>query len=158
MNEQEIQVLQQENEKLKARLNKAIGVFNEQKSTIERLTAERDSSRAQNDELQSRLSEIETQLSQKDEQDTKFFDQLNEINDLEAKLGAANSENKELSSNLSEQKEINENLTNAVDTLNNNINDLNDKYNVLFKGVADVLKQAKAQSEELCATISSLIK
>ena len=73
MTEQE---LIQENEKLTARLKKAVEVFNEQKATIARLTEE--------------VESLKTKAEQANEKDNEFFDQVNEIENLKAELAEAN--------------------------------------------------------------------
>ena len=75
--------LQQQNEKLKQRLAKAIEVFKEQKENIERLTAERDKARLETKEAEERIEEFTKKLEEKSENDEKFFEQLNEIQELE---------------------------------------------------------------------------
>lgn len=81
MTEQE---LLQENEKLKARLQKAITVFGEQKANIQRLTEERDSARKEITKANERITELEELTAKNDENDTKFFEQVQEIEDLSA--------------------------------------------------------------------------
>lgn len=81
MTEQE---LLQENEKLKARLQKAIAVFGEQKTNIQRLTEERDSARKELMKANERITELEELTAKNDENDTKFFEQVQEIEDLSA--------------------------------------------------------------------------
>lgn len=81
MSEQE---LLQENEKLKARLQKAIAVFGEQKTNIQRLTEERDSARKELTKANERITELEELTAKNDENDTKFFEQVQEIEDLSA--------------------------------------------------------------------------
>ena len=69
MTEQE---LIQENEKLTARLKKAVEVFNEQKATINR----------QADEINS----LKTKASEAESKDNEFFEQVNEIEKLKEEL------------------------------------------------------------------------
>ena len=76
MTEQE---LIQENEKLNARLKKAIDVFKEQKENITRLTEERDSAKQEITRLDTRVQELEAKVAEGSENDSKFFDLLNEI-------------------------------------------------------------------------------
>lgn len=80
MSEQE---LLQENEKLKGRLNKAASVFKEQKATIERLTQERDQARTELAKELEKTAELETRIAEKDQEDSKFFEQVEEIQKLE---------------------------------------------------------------------------
>lgn len=81
MTEQE---LLQENEKLKTRLQKAIAVFGEQKTNIQRLTEERNSARKELMKANERITELEELTAKNDENDTKFFEQVQEIEDLSA--------------------------------------------------------------------------
>lgn len=69
MTEQE---LIQENEKLTARLKKAVEVFNEQKATIARQAEE--------------IESLKAKAEQANEKDNEFFDQVNEIESLKAEL------------------------------------------------------------------------
>lgn len=64
--------LKQENEKLNARLQKAVQVFTEQKATIKRLTEERDAAVAK--------------TSAAEAADEQFFAQEQEINNLNTKI------------------------------------------------------------------------
>lgn len=89
MTEQE---LIQENDKLNARLKKAIQVFSEQKVTIERLTAERDDARNDKTTLEERVKELEAKQAEADENDAKFFDQLSEIDALKGNIEQINGE------------------------------------------------------------------
>lgn len=97
MTEQE---LVQENEKLKARLQKAIAVFGEQKANIARLTEERDSARAEQTKLEDRIKALEEVSRANEENDTKFFDQLQEIESLNEQLNSAKEENQGLQADL----------------------------------------------------------
>ncbi len=161
MSEQE---LIQENEKLNARLKKAIDVFKEQKENITRLTEERDSAKQEITRLDTRVQELEAKVAESSENDSKFFDLLNEIEiikeqakELEADKASleeslthsenvrqqALDEGKKLKTYLDEaQEEINgltdansslektvyeknetiENLTNALDKVNETLN------------------------------------
>lgn len=74
--------LQAENQKLNARLQKAVTVFNEQKENIARLTAERNQALEDATRYQNRVNELENKLADKDADDTKFFEQLAEIDEL----------------------------------------------------------------------------
>lgn len=73
MTEQE---LIQENEKLTARLKKAVEVFNEQKATIARQTEE--------------IESLKAKAAEAENKDSEFFDQVNEIETLKADLNKAN--------------------------------------------------------------------
>lgn len=81
-----IEELQAENDKLNARLQKAITVFAEQKANITRLTEERDSVNTEVDRLKKTVSELEAKVSSASENDDKFFEQLQEIDTLKTKI------------------------------------------------------------------------
>ena len=72
MTEQE---LIQENEKLTARLKKAVEVFNEQKATIARQTEE--------------IESLKAKAAEAENKDSEFFDQVNEIETLKTDLNEA---------------------------------------------------------------------
>ena len=112
MTEQE---LTQENEKLRARLQKAITVFTEQKNTISRLTVERDDAKEELAKLNERIAQLEEVTKSIDEQDDNFFKQVEEIEDLSAKL--------------KEQTDVNNVLNNENKTLRKQINDVANAFN-----------------------------
>lgn len=112
MTEQE---LIQENEKLRARLQKAITVFTEQKNTISRLTVERDDAKEELAKLNERIAQLEEVTKSIDEQDDNFFKQVEEIEDLSAKL--------------KEQTDVNNVLNNENKTLKKQINDVANAFN-----------------------------
>ena len=112
MTEQE---LIQENEKLRARLQKAITVFTEQKNTISRLTVERDDAKEELAKLNERIAQLEEVTKSIDEQDDNFFKQVEEIEDLSAKL--------------KEQTDVNNVLNNENKTLRKQINDVANAFN-----------------------------
>lgn len=112
MTEQE---LIQENEKLRARLQKAISVFTEQKNTISRLTVERDDAKEELAKLNKRIAQLEEVTKSIDEQDDNFFKQVEEIEDLSAKL--------------KEQTDVNNVLNNENKTLRKQINEVANTFN-----------------------------
>lgn len=85
MTEQE---LIQENEKLTARLKKAVEVFNEQKATISRLTEE--------------VESLKNKAAEAEKHDDEFFDQVNEIEELKNKVKNLDDENSTLCNNLND--------------------------------------------------------
>ena len=91
MTEQE---LIQANEKLNARLQKAVEVFNEQKTTIARLTEERDAARAELQKAQETISVLEEKVEQASAKDDTFFEQVKEIDELNKQLEAERNEKK----------------------------------------------------------------
>jgi chromosome segregation ATPase len=133
MTEQEIK---QENEKLKARLNKAVEVFKEQKENIDRLTAERDKAQADCTILTERVKTLEAKFEEKSEQDDKFFDQLNEIQQLEDK-----------------NKELQEKYDNCMGDLAD-VTTERDKYDAENTELAKELEDANKTIEEKDETIS----
>ena len=116
MTEQE---LIQENEKLRARLQKAITVFTKQKNTISRLTVERDDAKEELAKLNERIAQLEEVTKSIDEQDDNFFKQVEEIEDLSAKL--------------KEQTDVNNVLNNENKTLRKQINDVANAFNDFVK-------------------------
>ena len=74
--------LQAEIDKLNGRLKKAVQVFNEQKANIERLTSERDDALQTIKVRVARIDELESKLAEKEQDDNKFFEQLQEIDTL----------------------------------------------------------------------------
>lgn len=112
MTEQE---LIQENEKLRARLQKAITVFTEQKNTISRLTVDRDDARNEVAKLNERVAQLEEATKSIDEQDSNFFKQVEEIESLSAKL--------------KEQTDVNNVLNNENKTLRKQINEVANTFN-----------------------------
>ena len=116
MTEQE---LIQENEKLRGRLQKAITVFTEQKNTISRLTVERDDAKEELTKLNERIAQLEEVTKSIDEQDDNFFKQVEEIEDLSAKL--------------KEQTDVNNVLNNENKTLRKQINDVANAFNDFVK-------------------------
>ena len=78
---EELNNLIKENEKLNARLSNAVNVFHEQKSTIERLTEERDSSKFELEKREKYIKELEAKVNE-DNKDEQFFEQIQEINEL----------------------------------------------------------------------------
>ena len=61
----ELEQLKQENEKLNARLKKAITVFNEQKETIARLTEERDNAVSVVEAKDALITDLRNKIAQK---------------------------------------------------------------------------------------------
>lgn len=112
MTEQE---LIQENEKLKARLQKAVVVFNEQKTTIARLTEERDDARNDLQKAQTVIAELETKANEASENDSKFFEQIQEIEDLKSEKETLN---QQLEAERNEKKAAQEAHEEVQKTLN----------------------------------------
>lgn len=141
-----IEQLQEENKKLNARLAKAVAVFKEQKENLDRLTTERDSAKADIVSLSSRITELEAKLQEKSSDDTKFFEQLEEISKLEEQLA----ENKVLYDGIASQ---NEQFRKELSELENKHRDLTIDYNSsksAFKELGDEYKgYVQRTNEEL---------
>ena len=155
MTEQE---LQQEIDKLNARLKKAINVFNEQKTTIERLTTERDELKVRTNDYETRLKALEDSLAEKSTADDKFFDQLNEINTLEETLSTTISLKDEIEQKLVSEIEKNKNLSSAVDTLTVNLNDTNKRYDDTISTITELTKKWKESLGEIYKEFIALTK
>lgn len=155
MTEQE---LQQEIDKLNARLKKAINVFNEQKTTIERLTTERDELKVRTNDYEKRLKELEDSLAEKAMADDKFFDQLNEINDLEETLSKIITLKDETEQKLLSEIEKNKNLSTAVDTLTANLDDANKRYDDTIATIVELTKKWKESTGEIYKGFITLTK
>ena len=158
--------LKLENDKLNARLQKAITVFAEQKANIARLTEERDEALGNVDKLKNRISELEASAAKSNEDDDKFFEQLQEIDALKNELGSvkellgaeetkatALAENVvELSDKLNEQEAKNENLTAEVTTLKQT----EEKLNASLEKSREVFKENKAKIQELEESLANM--
>lgn len=176
------QELIQENEKLNARLKKAIDVFKEQKENITRLTEERDSAKQEITRLDARVQELEAKVAENSENDSKFFDLLNEIEiikeqakgleadkeDLEESL--ANSE-KEKQKSLEEGKQLKENLKKAQDEINcltdansdleRTVNEKNETIENLtnaLKKVNETLNTERKNTKSIMSSIENSLK
>lgn len=123
---EELEQLRQENEKLNARLKKAITVFNEQKETIARLTEERDNAVSVVEAKDALITDLRAKIAEKDADDTKFFEQLQEIGTLNEEIKNQKTLYDDLTSQLSEQTKQLEEKTKECNNLNNVISDLDD--------------------------------
>lgn len=122
----ELEQLRQENEKLNARLKKAITVFNEQKETISRLTEERDNAVSIVETKDALITDLRAKIAEKDVDDTKFFEQLQEIDALNEEIQNQKTLYNDLASQLSERTNQLEEKTNECANLNSIISDLDD--------------------------------
>lgn len=122
----ELEQLRQENEKLNARLKKAITVFNEQKETISRLTEERDNAVSVVETKDALITDLRAKIAEKDADDTKFFEQLQEIDALNEEIQNQKTLYNDLASQLSERTNQLEEKTNECANLNSIISDLDD--------------------------------
>lgn len=156
----DIQTLQSENEKLNARLRKAIQVFNQQKADIERLESEKEV-------LTKRVDELEVQVSANAENDTKFFEQLQEIDNLNSLLEDANNaitahtENydklaKETSETISTLEGKVEDLTSKNKSLNGKLLSANNEIKKQEDYIKEVSKNTNAFVDKMKIFISSI--
>lgn len=122
----ELEQLKQENEKLNVRLKKAITVFNEQKVTISRLTKERDNAVSVVDEKDELITELRNKIAEKDADDTKFFEQLQEIDTLKDEIQNQKTLYDGLASQLSERTKQLEEKTKECANLDSIISDLDE--------------------------------
>lgn len=134
----------QENEKLKARLNKAVEVFKQQKSDIERLSSERDEAKAALEKSETRVKELEVKNSENAENDAKFFELVEEIENLKAQKAEIEKERKEFGE-LKEQ-EIQQ-LQSEKAAIENSMN-----------AKVEAVKEYLTAEKELLKTLNSSVK
>ena len=146
MTEQE---LLQENEKLKARLQKAITVFGEQKTNIQRLTDERDSARNELAKVNERVSELEAASKDKDENDTKFFEQLQEIDDLSAAKKQLEENLNDVQTKLASTAELLQNTTADLESVTKHNEDLEKNLKIICDIFVDFGKTSKAAMQNI---------
>lgn len=152
MTEQE---LIQENEKLNQRLTKAIEVFKEQKENIVRLTQERDEAKEALDKKEATIIELRTKLDEKSGSDEKFFEQVNEIQDLKRQVNKLKNDCDEAVNAIKQRdQEIQTLQTEAagfqmqVDTANKLLADNENLMNSKLKALNDIIEENKAALEE----------
>ena len=143
--------LQAEIDKLNGRLKKAVQVFNEQKVNIERLTSERDDALQTIKVRVARIDELESKLAEKEQDDNKFFEQLQEIDtlnetiaELQKSVAALMGKNDELESVLHEKNAMLE----CADT----------KIASLEKVVADRVADLKSIADVFSSTAAAVAK
>ena len=153
MTEQE---LIQENEKLNARLKKAIDVFKEQKDNITRLTEERDSAKKEVAKLETRVQELETKAAESSENDSKFFDMLNEIDEINGKVKQLETDKSMLNDSLNhaeikndELAKANTNLTKQLKQAQEEIEGLNADYDAEHAKVEELEEQENDHKETI---------
>jgi chromosome segregation ATPase len=159
-----IEQLQEENKKLNARLAKAVAVFKEQKENLDSLTAERDSAKADIVGLSSRITELEAKLQEKSSDDTKFFEQLEEISKLEEQLaenkvlydGIA-SQNEQFRKELSELEEKHRGLTIDYNSSKSAYKLLGDEYKDYVQKTNDKLAQNQDTINDLTEKNQDLV-
>lgn len=159
-----IEQLQEENKKLNARLAKAVTVFKEQKENLDRLTAERDSAKADIVGLSARITELEAKLQEKSSDDTKFFEQLEEISKLEEQLaenkvlydGIA-SQNEQFRKELNELEEKHRGLTIDYNSSISASKELGNEYKAYVQKTNDELAQKQDTINELTEKNQDLV-
>ena len=150
--ETDIKTLQQENEKLNSRLKKAIQVFSDQKENIERLTAESAELQEIIKTKTSRIEELENKLKEKEQDDNKFFDQLQEIDKLNDII--KNNEN-----TISQEKANAEKLSEAIESYAAELHDCEQKLIACEnknKSLQSDLQESKAANQKLTASIKKI--
>ena len=100
----------QENEKLTARLKKAVEVFNEQKATIARQAEE--------------IEALKAKAAEAEKKDGEFFDQVNEITKLKEELA------KERADRAAKETEY----SSQVKGLEKKVSELREEYNEVVAG------------------------
>ena len=143
--------LQAEIDKLNGRLKKAVQVFNEQKANIDRLTTERENALLSLKDREGRIEELESRLAEKEQDDNKFFEQLQEIDtlnetiaELQKSVAVLTEKNDELESVLHEKKAMLE----CADT----------KIVSLEKTVADRVADLKSIADVFASTAAAVAK
>lgn len=156
----ELEQLKQENEKLNARLKKAITVFNEQKETISRLTEERDSAVSVVESKDAIITDLRNKIAEKDVDDTKFFEQLQEIDTLNEVIQNQKTLYNEVELQLSErtkqlEDKINEcsNLDSIISDKDGTIADMGSKIDKLEEIATKAKNDATKAKKELDAII-----
>lgn len=145
----DLEQLKQENEKLNVRLKKAITVFNEQKETISRLTEERDSAVSVVEAKDALITDLRNKIAEKDVDDTKFFEQLQEIDALNEEIKNQKTLYDEVVLQLSERTKEFEEATKECVHLNNTISDLDETINDMNSKIAKLEENvAKAKNNE----------
>lgn len=130
-----VEELQLENQKLNARLAKAVTVFNEQKENISRLTAERNQAMEDAARNLARVTELETKLSEKSSKDDEFFDLINQID---------------------EQRNVNDNLNKQLQEQTTLYSGLSSQYDEYKKQMTDQLNAANEQVKNANAEIAEM--
>lgn len=143
-----IEQLQEENDKLQARLKKAIQVFSEQKKTIEDLKTDKTTLTTENDKLKSKIVELESKITEFEKNDDKFFDQIAEIDKINEELKSSKSDCKQLAEEnsslndklvdmITKHKEEKENYIAQINKKDEFISKAMDKVNTVLKESMD---------------------
>lgn len=162
MTEQEI-LLKEENQKLNARLTKAIKVFTDQKEEIARLTKERNDAKASLEDSESRIKGLEEKLKANEENDNNFFEQLKEIEklnnenlDLKNALEARETEITELNKTIENNKIDYESLVSVHNEDLAKIKRLNSILEIEKNTVDEMTKAIDEEYKDIIEKISSL--
>lgn len=135
MTEQE---LIQENEKLTARLKKAVEVFNEQKATITRQAEE--------------IESLKQKAAEGEKKDNEFFEQVNEIEKLKEELTETNKELTEANNNYFVADKKVQELTVRIAKATSEYKKLKEEYDI----TTQTLEAEKAVSQKLHDKINKL--
>ena len=153
--------LQAEIDKLNGRLKKAVQVFNEQKANIERLTTERENALSALKDREGRITELESKLAEKEQDDNKFFEQLQEIDtlnetiaELQKSVAALMGKNDELESVLHEKNAMLECADTKISSLEKVVS-----YRVAdLKSIADVFANTAAAVTKSAASVKKQVE
>lgn len=143
--------LQAEIDKLNGRLKKAVQVFNEQKANIERLTSERDDALQTIKVRDGRIDELESKLAEKEQDDNKFFEQLQEIDTLNENVT-------ELQKSVESLMGRNDELKSELDKKGTLLESAHAKIASLEKVVADRMADLKSIADVFASTAAAVAK
>ena len=146
MTEQE---LIQENEKLNARLKKAIDVFKEQKENITRLTEERDSAKQEITRLDTRVQELEAKVAESSENDSKFFDLLNEIEVIKEQAKGLEADKASLEESLTHSENVRQQALDEGKKLKTYLDEAQEKINGLTDANSSLEKTVYEKNETI---------
>ena len=146
MTEQE---LIQENEKLNARLKKAIDVFKEQKENITRLTEERDSAKQEITRLDTRVQELEAKVAESSENDSKFFDLLNEIEVIKEQAKGLEADKASLEESLTHSENVRQQALNEGKKLKTYLDEAQEEINGLTDANSSLEKTVYEKNETI---------
>ena len=143
--------LQAEIDKLNGRLKKAVQVFNEQKTNIERLTSERDDALQTIKVRVARIDELESKLAEKEQDDNKFFEQLQVIDTLNETIT-------ELQKSVAVLMEKNDELKSELDKKGTLLESADTKIASLEKVVAERVADLKSIADVFATTAAAVTK
>lgn len=155
----ELEQLKKENEILNGRLKKAIEVFSTQKADIERLKNERDEAKSKLEQMNNVVHDLEERLNQNADNDTKFFEQLNEIEQLKSSLENAHAKIEDVGLAHDRQVDDNKKLQEKYTSLEGDYYDLKsdlEKLNTLNSNQDKVISALKEKNKDLENAIDNL--